>query len=320
MDFLRNFSEEIDLFDNLIKVPARKQRIRQSLICECGGTRLYSERQMVEIYFCNTCGDKIQIQKEFEKTVENTVHLDSVKSTTTAIIIKSIPGIESKDLERIINLYLIIRKHKPHRSKNRIGDIAACTMHVTPKYTKKEIARNFGIDQKFVSAGFNLISRVINNFAEFDIIHECHRNITAFITRESFQQLKFAIDINVVISIITTAAKYNVGRSIPIRTRTAGALWFYCKAHSAIASVITDRPFINAMNMQKETFMKFYKEIILAMHMTARIDGKFQNKILLRRNALRHFLESNGLAMPILRSDLTIVQLYKQKYYLDPNL
>lgn len=306
---------------------AKDVRVEETT-CDCGGLIQFGEQNGLDTRFCSSCGYTVKTQKEYSSAQDNSQHLNNVKTDAAKIISTYFPNLETRKVEKAVNCYMLLHSSEPHRKNRRKGDIAAAVIHATadetgrPIYNRAEVAEKCQIMQKYVSSGLNLTLHVLNTHRPIDITQECMIFITNFLNNISPEIVSFAEPI---CNIIMTADSVNIGRSVPLRTRSAGALWLWIRGYQSVVHAerdelimsITDKRFEKIASMQKETFMKFYKEFVLAAHTLRRIDNLYTNEILSRREILQSYMKSIGIVVPPLSKTLKVVTDHRQKYIID---
>jgi len=308
MNFVTEEGFDFSQFNNV-------EHKKSTPICQCDREMKFAEQNGMKIYFCNICGESIQYQEEIMeksnkfnakyKKILGDKSKKTIAEKITAKLLKAKFPISSVQLDDILQLCEYVSSSKSPRSDPRTGLIAACSARVLP-ISKSDAAKIFGVEQKHVSSGINKLNKAVNYYKSFDFREECSKLILKYWAKF------FSGDPHPEIAeILSLCRAYNIGVLIPIKTRVIGAIWLVLKLKKINFS---ERQFCEKIEVQKETFMKFYREFIICLWISGRHDGQYAKELEFRYFELRRYFQSRKIEVPPMSLTIKLVDVYKKKY------
>lgn len=287
--------------------------------CNCDSEKEFFDNKGLKCLQCLECGVIVEYSGEITTEKPFSIKTRNLGEKPKKVIAEKISEYiqnaklkcSMSEMEKILNLCYSVYMNETKRADPRIGLFAASTMRVLG-IEKNEAAKIFSVDVKYISNGINCLNKIVNNYPIFDLKEKSREHIDFFWSKISKSNAPIEI-----LEIILIADAFQIGCSVPIKTRVLGCIWLYlsCKQLG-----ISDSVYAEKIGFKKETYLKFYREFSIKFHIIGRKDGQYTENLKYRNNLLKTYFTKKNIEFPIINFHIKNSLNYKNFYIFDPSI
>lgn len=302
----------IDETDIPLKVEKKKyNKIAITDICICGTKMRATKENGIRKYICDDCGRFITTRETFDNKIEDFTDLErttpiygnksgelyfkkikeDLKYEINKITLKF--AISQEQIMNIMEKFLTIRAERIPRAKPRKGLICACIYEET-KIPQEQLCIIYEIKQKYITDGVKMLAHEIlpfNNISIESIIEDIYTNLKLqnanLIIEKILIENKY-----ILIELCKISTIFYIGANTTIKTKFSGAVLYLNEAKKIN---IDFEIFIKLINISRNTVLKYYDQLILALHIIKRKDDQYNESIANRRTQLHEYLKYRNI-------------------------